>query len=379
MSPPACCAARPASTLAEILERGRAARVVPAGPARHAVGLRRRSHRQRHPWQEPSPRRHVRRPRDPLELLRSTASAILCSREQDAELFAATVGGLGLTGLILWAEICAAAVFPAPASLMERIRFADWTSSSTSPPRTPRTSTRSPGWTVWRAGGGWGGDSTCAASHAPWPATRPRAGAAPGSGCRSICQPGCINRHDACSVQRALLPPPARERRLAATVPYEPFFFPLDGIERLEPALRPARASCSTSAWCPTSPAAVSSVRILERVSASGETAALGVLKRFGRVPRPGCCHSPDPGSPWRWTSPSAGPRDPGICWTSSMRIVREAGGAVYPAKDARMSPESFRAFFPGVEGVRRPAWTPGSPPPSGAVSPRLIAADGAS
>jgi len=29
---------------------------------------------------------------------------------------------------------------------------------------------------------------------------------------------------------------------------------------------------------------------------------------------------------------------------------VGDAGGAVYPAKDARMSPQSFRRFFP--------AWT---------------------
>jgi hypothetical protein len=27
--------------------------------------------------------------------------------------------------------------------------------------------------------------------------------------------------------------------------------------------------------------------------------------------------------------------------------IVRDAGGAVYPAKDARMSPESFQTSFP--------------------------------
>ena len=27
--------------------------------------------------------------------------------------------------------------------------------------------------------------------------------------------------------------------------------------------------------------------------------------------------------------------------------IVRESGGAVYPAKDARMSAENFQAFFP--------------------------------
>jgi hypothetical protein len=30
--------------------------------------------------------------------------------------------------------------------------------------------------------------------------------------------------------------------------------------------------------------------------------------------------------------------------------MTREVGGAVYPAKDARMSAESFQAYFPGWE-----------------------------
>jgi hypothetical protein len=34
--------------------------------------------------------------------------------------------------------------------------------------------------------------------------------------------------------------------------------------------------------------------------------------------------------------------------------MVREAGGAVYPAKDARMSPQSFRRFFPEWERFAR-------------------------
>ena len=29
-------------------------------------------------------------------------------------------------------------------------------------------------------------------------------------------------------------------------------------------------------------------------------------------------------------------------------KIVQQSGGAVYPAKDARMNAESFQAFFPG-------------------------------
>jgi FAD/FMN-containing dehydrogenase len=38
-----------------------------------------------------------------LELLRSSGERVLCSPERNNELFRATIGGLGLTGLILWA------------------------------------------------------------------------------------------------------------------------------------------------------------------------------------------------------------------------------------------------------------------------------------
>jgi len=39
-----------------------------------------------------------------FELLRSSGERLICSQEENRELFQATIGGLGLTGLILWAE-----------------------------------------------------------------------------------------------------------------------------------------------------------------------------------------------------------------------------------------------------------------------------------
>ena len=39
-----------------------------------------------------------------FELLRSTGDRLLCSSEKNSEWFRATIGGLGLTGLITWAE-----------------------------------------------------------------------------------------------------------------------------------------------------------------------------------------------------------------------------------------------------------------------------------
>ncbi len=44
---------------------------------------------------------HVER----FELLRSSGERLICSRQQHPDLFSATIGGLGLTGMIIWAEI----------------------------------------------------------------------------------------------------------------------------------------------------------------------------------------------------------------------------------------------------------------------------------
>ena len=40
-----------------------------------------------------------------FELMRSDGSRLICSQQENSDLFASTIGGLGLTGLITWAEI----------------------------------------------------------------------------------------------------------------------------------------------------------------------------------------------------------------------------------------------------------------------------------
>src|ERR1700676_5484994 len=62
--------------------------------------------------------RHVHR----FGLLRSDRGEVLCSPEQNKGLFDATIGGLGLTGLILWAEFQRKRV-PGPWIEREQIRF----------------------------------------------------------------------------------------------------------------------------------------------------------------------------------------------------------------------------------------------------------------
>ncbi len=64
--------------------------------------------------------RHVRR----LELLRSDGTHLLCSTAENPDWFAATVGGLGLSGLVTWAEIQLRRI-AGPRLDVDSIRFAN--------------------------------------------------------------------------------------------------------------------------------------------------------------------------------------------------------------------------------------------------------------
>src|SRR5580692_1261990 len=64
--------------------------------------------------------RHVRQ----LELLRSNGTRTVCSHAENPAWFAATVGGLGLTGVITWAELQLRRI-PGPWLDVESVRFAN--------------------------------------------------------------------------------------------------------------------------------------------------------------------------------------------------------------------------------------------------------------
>jgi hypothetical protein len=64
--------------------------------------------------------RHVRQ----LELLRSNGERLTCSTAENPDWFAATVGGLGLTGVVTWVELQLRRI-PGPYLDVESIRFAN--------------------------------------------------------------------------------------------------------------------------------------------------------------------------------------------------------------------------------------------------------------
>jgi hypothetical protein len=85
---------------------------------------------------------------------------------------------------------------------------------------------------------------------------------------------------------------------------------------------------------------------VLDQVARSREVPSLAVLKRFGTLKSPGMMSFPRPGVTLAIDFANRGPGTLELLQRLDA-MVGEANGAVYPAKDARMSPESFRRFFP--------------------------------
>jgi hypothetical protein len=85
---------------------------------------------------------------------------------------------------------------------------------------------------------------------------------------------------------------------------------------------------------------------VLQRIVASGEGSFLAVLKQFGRKTSAGMLSFPRPGTTLALDFANRGDKTFALL-NRLDEIVASAGGAVYPAKDARMSGEHFRRSFP--------------------------------
>lgn len=284
--------------------------------------------------------RHVRR----FELLRSDGVRRLCTPDDNADWFGATIGGLGLTGVIVWAELALKRI-ASPMIDLETIRFDRLQEFF----ELSRASDRDYEYTVaWidclARGRSLGRGLFMRANHAP--ALRYNGTAKPARRRHMPVTPPVS------LVNRATLRPfnslyfhrqRGRHRRTVAH--YEGFFYPLDAILAWN---RMYGASGFMQYQCVVPPAAGEDAtrEILARIAASGTGSFLSVLKLFGDIASPGWLSFPRPGVTLALDFPNRGA--PTLRLLDALdEVVATAGGAVYPAKDARMSAHSFQCYFP--------------------------------
>lgn len=141
------------------------------------------------------------------------------------------------------------------------------------------------------------------------------------------------------------------------TVAYDTFFFPLDRIGRWNRLYGP-RGLHQHQSVIPEDAGFETVKDLLECTQASRQGSFLTVLKRFGSVQSPGFMSFPREGYTLTLDFPDRG--------AATLRLLERldeitlaAGGAVNPYKDRRMSPGTFKASFPQwrkLEAMRDPA-----------------------
>ena len=133
-------------------------------------------------------------------------------------------------------------------------------------------------------------------------------------------------------------------RKSAAVVPYDSFFYPLDSIPQWN-LLYGRQGFLQYQCVIPETNLEAFE-ELLDRIARSGMGSFLGVLKQFGSAPPAGMLSFPRPGLTIALDFAMRGERTLQLM-QSLDEIVEQSGGALYPAKDARMSPALFEASFP--------------------------------
>ena len=141
------------------------------------------------------------------------------------------------------------------------------------------------------------------------------------------------------------------------TIPLWPFFFPLDAVNDWNRAYG-KRGFIQYQFVLPTAGAGEAVPRILSHLRKAGVASYLAVIKTFGGLPSPGLMSFPMAGTTVALDIPAPDTNDLRALDRADA-IVADVGGRVYPAKDARMSAPVFQRFFPQwreLEAMRDPA-----------------------
>jgi FAD/FMN-containing dehydrogenase len=289
-----------------------------------------------------------------FRLVRTDQSAITCSPDENPELYAATIGGLGLTGIVEWVEI---QLLPIRSSLINgtNVRFTSLQEFFSISAELDGAHDYTVAWIDCLAKGKSAGRGIyMAGNHA---------------------SDGPLVYDDKPKLNVPFTPPISTINKLSLHIfnsfyyrghkagrhlvntSYEPFFYPLDRILNWNRIYGP-KGFQQYQCVIPQGEAEAAIGELLGTIAAASSGSFLAVLKRFGDVTSPGLLSFPISGATLALDFPN-NRDDNKLLFTKLDAIVRSAGGRLYPAKDAHMSGSDFRAAYPAwaqLESLRDPA-----------------------
>jgi FAD/FMN-containing dehydrogenase len=284
--------------------------------------------------------RHVRR----LGLLRTDGTAHDLGPDDAGGLFAATVGGLGLTGVIAWAEIQLARVAGAWLDT-EDIAFAGLDDFFTLAEASEASHAYTVAWIDCLATGkslGRGIFSRANPSSDPDRApSRRRRLAAPADAPAGLLNPLTLRAFNTAYFHLKAAGAGGRKAH------YDGFFFPLDAIGDWN-RVYGRRGFFQHQCVLPEAAARPAVRELVSQIARSGQGSFLAVLKTFGAIASPGLLSFPMKGATLALDFPNRG--DDTLKLLARLDdVVSEAGGRLYPAKDGRISAAMFQAGYPAL------------------------------
>lgn len=285
-----------------------------------------------------------------FELLRSDGTRLVCSPGENNGWFRASIGGLGLTGLITWAEIQLQPV-SSPYIRQETVRYSCLDDFFDLSAASDEDFEYTVAWLDCLARGKRLGRGLLVRGNS----ARELPSRLPGHPARlltvPVTPPVSLINHWSLKSFNTLYYHRHHQAGKVKLVHYAPFFYPLDAVRNWNRIYGP-RGFLQYQCVVPYSEGRAAIKAILERIAASGTGSFLAVLKIFGDKPSPGILSFPKPGITLALDFPNQGHKTFTLLDRLD-QVVMSAKGAVYPAKDARMSAESFQTYFPQWESLK--------------------------
>jgi FAD/FMN-containing dehydrogenase len=288
-----------------------------------------------------------------IGLARSDRSDLILTRTVEPELFAATIGGLGLTGIILWVEIELVRI-PSSQLSLTTIPFANVEEFFDLSNSHFLDFEHTVAWVDCAAKGAdlgrgifTGGNWSTQGGYATHTDGGPRI---PVDAPEFALNPITLNTFNSLYHWRQ------KTKQAHYASHYTGCFYPLDAIQAWNRLYGP-HGFFQYQSVVPLNVAAEATREMLKVISRSGDGSLLAVLKTFGDKPGRGLLSFPEPGATLALDFRNRGKKTLDLMAELDV-VVAEAGGRLYPAKDGRLPSKMFREGYPEwerVEALRDP------------------------